>query len=254
MSDESPPPSGAGAPLPIGVPSQRVRSDAANVGPEVEPDVERLHRPIFRELRDPVEGREPVPWWMSTAVVLATFWGGWYLGRYGGTFDAQAHTGFRGQDMQAGAAASRARTTLAADPVSAGQAVYTQRCQACHQATGMGLPGAFPPVRGSEWETGAPEQTIRIIMDGLQGPVIVAGKTFSGAMPPWRDQLSNAEIAAVATYVRQWKPNNAPPVDTTLVVQVRTATAGHAGKPWTAGELQSAAAAARTSTADTSSR
>jgi mono/diheme cytochrome c family protein len=223
------------------------------LGP-VEPDVEQLHRAIFRESRDPHEGREPVPWWMWTASVLAIFWGGWYLGRYGGTFDARAHTGFPGPGVPAaGAAASQARAATA-DPIRAGQGVYTKSCQACHQADGTGLTGAFPPLRGSEWETGAPEQMIRIIMDGLQGPVTVAGKTFSGVMPAWRDQLSNAEIAAVATYVRQWKPNNAPPVDTTLVVQVRAATAGHAGKPWTAGELQGAAAAAGTSTANTPTR
>jgi mono/diheme cytochrome c family protein len=223
------------------------------MGP-VESDVEQLHRAIFRESRDPREGREPVPWWMWTASVLAIFWGGWYLGRYGGTLDARAHTAFQGQGVPAaGAAASQSRT-LMADPVRAGQGVYTQRCQSCHQADGMGLAGVFPPLRGSELETGAPEQPIRIILDGLQGPVTVGGKTFNGVMPTWRNQLSNAEIAAVTTYVRQWKPNNAPPVDTTLVVQVRAATASRAGKPWTAGELQGAATAADTSTANKRSR
>jgi mono/diheme cytochrome c family protein len=222
------------------------------LGP-VEPDVEQLHRPIFRELRDPVEGREPAPWWVPAALVLATFWGGWYLGRFGGTFDARAHTAFQGQGTLAAGVSASQSPALLTDPIRAGQGVYTQRCQACHQAGGMGLPGAFPPLRGSEWETGAPEQPIRIILDGLQGPVTVAGKTFNGVMPAWGSQLSNAEIAAVATYVRQWKPNNAPAVDTTLVVRVRTASAGRAGKPWTAAELQSAAAAVGTSTTGTSS-
>lgn len=212
------------------------------VGP-VESDVEQLHRAIFREARDPREGREPVPWWMWTASVLAIFWGGWYLGRYGGTLDARAHTAFPGRDLQAGAAASTASTSTA-DPIRAGQGVYTRTCQACHQSDAMGLPSAFPPLRGSEWETGPPEQMIRIIMDGLQGPVTVAGKTFAGVMPAWRSQLADAEIAAVATYVRQWKPNNAPAVDVKLVAQVRADAAARAGKPWTAGELQAAAAAA----------
>jgi mono/diheme cytochrome c family protein len=254
MRGDEPRPSEAGAALPPDVPAREDRSDAAETLREVEPDVEQLHRPIFRELRDPVEGREPAPWWVSTALVLVTFWGGWYLGRYGGTFDARAHTAFVGQDRLTAGAASSQASTLMADPIRAGQDVYTKRCQACHQADGMGLSGAFPPLRGSEWETGVPEQTIRIILDGLQGPVTVAGTMFNGVMPAWRDQLSAAEIAAVATYVRQWKPNNAPPVDTTLVVQVRTATAGRAGKPWTANELQGAAAAAGTSTANKPSR
>jgi mono/diheme cytochrome c family protein len=236
-------------PRPTEIPPQEERSDAAEIRPEVEPDVERLHRAILREPRDPEEGREPVPWWVWTASVVVIFWAGLYLGRYGGTFDARAHVAIRRRDaLAAGAAAGQART-LVADPVRAGQDVYTKSCQACHQADGMGLPGAFPPVRGSEWETGPPEQTVRIILDGMTGPISVAGQTFNGVMPAWRDQLSDAEMAAVATYVRQWRPNDAPPVDAALVARERAASAGRAGKPWTADELKATTAAAGTSAA-----
>jgi mono/diheme cytochrome c family protein len=233
---------------------QAGQSDAAEIHPTVEPDVEQLHRAILREPHDPKEGHEPAPWWVWTASVLAIFWGGWYLGHYGGTFDARAHTAMGARDvLAAGAAASQART-LSTDPIRAGQDIYTKHCQACHQPDGMGVPGAFPQLRGAEWETGPPEHTVRIIMDGLQGPVTVAGKTFNGAMPAWRDQLSDAEIAAVASYVRQWKPNSAPPVDQKLVAQVRAADAGHANKPWTADELKGAAAGAARSTTNTGAR
>ncbi|HEU4643513.1 MAG TPA: cytochrome c [Gemmatimonadaceae bacterium] len=216
----------------------RVHSDAPESPQQVEADVERLHRAILREPRDPEEGREPAPWWVWTAMILVTFWGGWYLGRFGGTFDARAHTALRGRDVVAGSAAAGRISSATADPIQAGQRIFAARCQTCHQPDGMGVPGTFPPLRGSEWVNGPAERMIRIILNGLHGPVTVAGKTYNGVMPAWRDQLSDAEIAAVATYVRQWKPNSAPPVTPQTVVALRAATANRDGKPWTAEELQ----------------
>ena len=209
--------------------------DAEPADPEG--DVERLHRAIAREPHDPVEGREPVPWWVWTLAVLSIFWGGWYLGRYGGSFDASTHVALGRRDPTVAREARQQARTAALDPLQAGRQIFAQRCQTCHQANGKGVAGAFPPIVGSEWETGPPEIVVRIVLDGLQGPIKVAGQTYNGAMPAWRNQLSNQEIAAVATYIRQWKPNDAPRVDTTLVASLRSATAQH-GKPWTAAELR----------------
>jgi len=200
--------------------------------PNIEPDVERLHRAILREPSDPVEGREPAPWWVLATAVAAIFWGGWYLGRYGGTFGAASHVAFGSPQSVV-----TAGTLPASDPIALGKSVFTRNCQACHQATGLGVPGAFPPLVGSEWVTGPPEVLVRILLDGLQGQVQVAGARFDGAMPAWRDALSDAELAGVLSYVRQWKPNTAEPVAASLIAEVRAATAGR-GRPWTAGELQ----------------
>src|SRR5690606_1695579 len=79
---------------------------------DLQPDVERLHRPITREPRDPIEGREPVPWFFTVVVALALFWGGWYLGRYSGEFGVATHVALRGRD--AGTAASVREQTEAA--------------------------------------------------------------------------------------------------------------------------------------------
>jgi mono/diheme cytochrome c family protein len=123
------------------------------------------------------------------------------------------------------------------DPVCAGQMLYERRCQTCHQASGQGVPGVFPPLIGSEWETGQPETPVRIVLNGLQGPIEVAGSTYNGFMPAWRDQLSDSEIAAVVTFIRQWNTNDAGPVPPELVAQLRAATAARPG-PWTAEELR----------------
>ena len=216
---------------------RRTAASDAEMGPaDLEPDVERLHRAIAREPRDPVEGREPAPWWLWAGAVLAIFVGGWYLGRYGGTFDTAPHVAFVAREPPVAGQAAEMQATAAVDPVQAGRQIFLARCQACHQADGKGLPGAFPPLVGSEWVTGAPERVVHILLDGLQGPVRVASQTFDGVMPTWRNQLSDRELSAVATFIRQWAPNAAPPVDSALVARERAATASR-GRPWTAEEL-----------------
>lgn len=222
--------------------STPVPPDRMGMAPEpgtgdLEPDVERLHRAIAREPRDPQEGREPTPWWLWAGAVVAIFWGGWYLGRYGGTFDTATHVALGSREPAVASEAAQKQVTAAVDPAQAGRQIFLARCQACHQADGKGLPGVFPPLVGSEWVTGSPETVVHILLDGLQGPIQVAGQTFNGLMPAWRGQLSDQEIAGVATYIRQWKPNAASPVDSALVAARRAATAQRS-QPWTAEELR----------------
>ena len=120
---------------------------------DLQPDVERLHRAVLREPSDPIEGREPMPWWFVLTIVLALFWGGWYLGRYGGEFNTRTHIALgEGDERQVGiaGAAAGAVSAAAANPVQQGERIFLNNCQGCHQQTGKGVPGAFPPVVGSE--------------------------------------------------------------------------------------------------------
>jgi len=111
-------------------------------------------------------------------------------------------------------------------------------CAACHQQNGEGLPGAFPPLAGSEWVTGDPKITIAIVLRGLQGPITVKGQSYNGAMVPWA-ALSDAQIASVVTYVRSSWGNTASAVTATDVAAVRAATASRT-VPWTVSELRAA--------------
>jgi mono/diheme cytochrome c family protein len=206
---------------------------------DFEPDVEHLHRPIFRETRGPLEGREPTPWWVWALSALALFWGGWYLGHHGGTFNNAVHLAYFHPLEFVRSEEAKQTTTAIADPVKAGQSIYTARCQACHQATGRGVAGTFPPLIGSEWVTGPPERLILILLHGLQGPVTVAGAPYNGAMPAWETVLNDAEMAALATFLRQWETNRAPPVEPALVRALRDATAART-TPWTVPELEDA--------------
>lgn len=220
---------------------------------DLQPDVERLHRAVLREPRDPVEGREPSPWWFVLTIVLALFWGGWYLGRYGGEFTTQTHIALR-DGRQSGIASEAASVVTAAanNPVQQGERIYLNNCQGCHQQSGRGVAGAFPPVVGSEWVTGPSETLVRILLHGLQGPVQVAGVTYNGAMPAWKDVLKDEEIAAVSTYLRQWAPNSAPAVAGTEVAALRTAHASRT-QAWTAAELRAVEGTAPAPAATTTS-
>jgi cbb3-type cytochrome c oxidase subunit III len=93
---------------------------------------------------------------------------------------------------------TRAASAAAPD----GKAIFASRCSACHQATGVGG-GPYPPLAGNPDITGADTTAIiASVLNGRSGPILVNGKEYGGAMPAWRATLTNAEIAAVLTYVR----------------------------------------------------
>ncbi|HEX7480733.1 MAG TPA: cytochrome c [Polyangiales bacterium] len=134
-------------------------------------------------------------------------------------------------------AIAMAANAPAAAPMGVGEQTFTTVCAACHQATGLGIPGAFPPLAGSSWVAQDPETPIRIVLAGLSGPIEVKGAQFNSAMPPPAG-LDDEKIAAVLSYVRSHFDNNAPAVDKAKVAEVRAALAGRTA-PWTAADLSS---------------
>jgi len=116
-----------------------------------------------------------------------------------------------------------------------GQSRYAT-CATCHQANGRGIPGAFPPLAGSEFATGAPEIPIRIVLLGLTGPLTVNGQRFNSTMPTW-GSFSDADIAATLTYVRSQWGNAASAVTAAQVTAVRSALAGRT-RPLTGAEVE----------------
>lgn len=83
-----------------------------------------------------------------------------------------------------------------------GGAVYNAQCMACHQATGAGIPGAFPPLANHVGDLYAadPDYLVLVMLYGLQGQINVAGASYNGLMPAF-GQLSDAEIAAVLNHI-----------------------------------------------------
>jgi mono/diheme cytochrome c family protein len=107
------------------------------------------------------------------------------------------------------------------DPAN-GKAVFTRVCAVCHQPTGVGVPGAFPPLAGSEIAaTKDPTIPIKIVLFGLQGPITVSGKAFNSVMPPQGAILSDKDIADALSYARISWGNNAPSVSEAAVSSIR---------------------------------
>ncbi|MGA2383996.1 MAG: cytochrome c [Gemmatimonadales bacterium] len=218
----------SGSPPNRSVPPEEIQ--AAESKHEV--DVLAVHRHAFREAGDPREGAENGPWWFWAAAVAALVFGGFYMGRFSGAFTGEAAVHPQPVAEQHGPGAPNE----APESVDGG-AIFSGRCAACHQGTGLGLPGVFPPLAGSEYVKGDPARLARLVLRGLTGPVTVAGAQFNGAMPAWADQLKDAEVAAVLTYVRSHFGNSAGAIDADLVAKERGATASRS-TPWTVQDLR----------------
>ncbi len=111
---------------------------------------------------------------------------------------------------------------------AAGQELYKNLCEGCHGADGREQPGATPNIAGAPNVIGDPGIPIRILLHGKEGAV--------GLMPAHGESMSDAEIAAVLTYVRRAWGQTASPIDAASVQQIRAATAGRT-RAWTPAEL-----------------
>lgn len=103
-------------------------------------------------------------------------------------------------------------STAAAQGAS-GAGVYSANCAACHQATGKGVPGAFPPLAAHVPDIlaaqGGRAYLVNMVLYGLQGQIRVNGQNYSGAMPGFA-QLSDAQLAAVLNHVSTSWGNKLP--------------------------------------------
>jgi len=114
--------------------------------------------------------------------------------------------------------------------VKAGESVYQTVCLACHQADGKGLPGAFPPLAGSDYLLGDKDRAVGVVVRGLEGEIVVNGVKYNSVMPAMT-QLSDQEIADALTYAMNSWGNQGGAV---TVAQVAAVRAKAAAEPKTA--------------------
>ncbi len=115
-----------------------------------------------------------------------------------------------------------------------GKSIYSREgfCSTCHQADGKGLPASgFPPLAATQWVTGSTDRLIRIVLNGLHGPLEVQGKKYAGQVPmtPFGEMLNDEELAAVLTYVRNAFGNKASAISPAQVKAVRAVTRDKTG-------------------------
>ena len=196
--------------------------------PDRSPEPMDMLRPLFREEPLPPEGGEPPQMWLWMLVFGVLLFGTFYLGLYIGDFGPDPW-------LQSSEPVAQGAAPAVEEEISGSQ-IYSARCSTCHQSNGQGVSGAFPTLVGTSWVENK-GQIIRILLHGMQGEVEVKGETYNGNMPAWGATLTDKEIAAVISHVRQAWDNDYGEVAEAEVAAVRSTTEGRSA-PWNAEELQ----------------
>jgi mono/diheme cytochrome c family protein len=172
---------------------------------------------LRRENDDPDEKVRPLPWFFTMFLGAIGMWGAFYIA-ITPSGEASAYGDQRTVSLLRPPVAA-----VGAGPAIDGKQLYGAKCAACHQASGLGVSGVFPPLAGAEWVLGSEKVLISILLHGVQGELEVKGNKYNGAMPAF-GTLTDAEIAAVLSYVRSDWGNQAAPVTAAAVAAQREAT------------------------------
>lgn len=103
--------------------------------------------------------------------------------------------------------------------ISEGKKIYEKTCQACHQADGKGVEGAFPPLATSDFFAADKMLMVSNIVNGLKGEITVNGKKYNAEMP--KQVVTDEEAANVATYVLNSFGNAGGEVSVEEVISVK---------------------------------
>ena len=182
-------------------PNSRLRpdlDDEINVS-EAHSVLEGATSATIRERRLRENGMEPVPLWLFLCAGISLLVGGAVLGKGAFSYDDLWANDFRADT----ASGVEEVTEGEALPFFVKQGAKTYgKCAGCHGADGKGDGANFPPLAGSEWVIGENTEALAmIILNGLQGPIEVKGKTWNGVMPA-QGPLSAKELAPLMTYLR----------------------------------------------------
>ena len=195
--------------------------------------IQDVHAQLMREKEEPQEGFSPVPIFLMFIFAALCFWGGVYLVEHSGGYRWDAYS----PDFNPSAGAPKPVEIALFDR---GAKVYRNQCAQCHQADGNGVLGVYPPLVASNWVTGHPQVVSRILINGLNGPILVKGSNYNGNMPAFGSSglaLSDKDIAGVITYIRQEWGNSASEVTEATIAEYSDLYAGRS-VPWQAADLK----------------
>ena len=200
----------------------------------------QAHAAIQREKREPRAGLEPLSLWLIAIYGLAIFFGGAYLGRLLRKFQRRRTRSVRRRatGKETGPGGGGAAQTAELTPAERGKKIFSANCATCHQMSGLGVAGQYPPLAGSEIVNGGSRLPAMIVLKGLTGPITVKGQQFGSAvMQPWEKTLNDQKIADVLTFIRQEWGNTGGPISAEQVAALRKELAGRADS-WTEADLK----------------
>ena len=205
-------------------------------------DITEVHASVQREKPEPSADVTPMPLWLTGICAGAMVWAGTYFGVFHGGLSATVYNEYESSPAvlfpQPPKAGGKAATTEAPQSLAQmGKGVYGQ-CVTCHQGSGLGVAGQFPPLAKSEWVNGSEKRLIAILLKGAKGPITVLGakNTYAGNMAPMEGTLSPKKIAAVASYIRQEWGNSAPEISEAKVIAAKKEFAAQTAQ-WTEEQL-----------------
>jgi len=222
---------------PVMLTADGVDDDEAGAGGS--DSVQGMHSAVIREHGEPRDGFEPIPFWVAVVCGSLLAWGGFYIGAYTADFRRDVYDRSDLKDVAAPAAPAPDPNPKTVDDLKRiGEQKYQTICASCHGPEGKGQPAQnIPPLDGSEWVAGdqaSAARLSRILLYGLNGPIAVKGRVYSGAvMPNQGNVMKDYEIAGVITYIRNnWgnKADTATPAVTADEVKAARAKEG-ARKP-----------------------
>ncbi len=174
---------------------------------------------------EPAASDAPVSMWLIVLALVLVFLGAVYFDHHSGWFDKQVYAPY----ASAGELALYQPRSGAAAIAAHGKAVFDNVCGICHGPDGMGKPGQAPPLAGSEWIGKDVPSLAHIPLAGLTGRVQVKGQEWNLSMAPMGAALSDADLAAVLTYIRSSWGNQYSAVSADEVKAERAAL--HGSKP-----------------------
>lgn len=170
------------------------------------------------------ETPSPAPTWAWVLVIMLVAYGLYYgVQHWNPPPDVLAATGTveagavapaasdeDGADLGGASTEATSQSSAVSFDAELGATVYSANCSSCHQPTGLGLPGVFPPIAGDPVVTADdPTEHIQIVLGGLQGKEI-GGVAYVSPMPAFGGLLTDEQIAAVLNYQRTNFGNDAP--------------------------------------------
>lgn len=201
-------------------------------------DLDRIHSAVKREKADLPAGGDNAPTWAIFIAFLVAIFAGGQLGTTAGGYSLDNVAAYgpildpRPKTLGEGNALDPFQLAM-----KKGATTYAL-CGGCHQGSGMGVPGQFPPLVGSEIVLEGTERLTRIVLHGLVGPVTVKGVGYNtpGGMPGQGAVLSDGDIANVITYIRNTWGNEGSMVTKEMVTKVRDTEKARTTQ-WTMAEM-----------------
>jgi mono/diheme cytochrome c family protein len=175
---------------------------------------------------EPAAERSHLPMWILALTFVLLYLGAVFFDHHGGWFDREVYSPYASaEELDAWQPKFGAAALLAQ-----GRVLYEKNCGICHGNDGLGKPGQFPPLAGSEWVNAKGVRRLeQIPLQGLNGPIEVKGQAlnFPSGMVAIGTAMADADLAAVLTYIRSAWGNQAGEVMADDVKAARAAAGAH---------------------------